>query len=186
MTPTSSLEDRVARIEAQLAIQQLPIRYALAVDGRDLDAWVSLFIPDVDCGRWGRGRDALRGFIEPLVRQFYRSIHQIVGHRIELTGDDTATGAVYCRAEHEDRGKWVVMAICYFDEYQRVDGEWFFKRRRERHWYSTDVLERPHAPTFQHWENHESDHPTLPHAFPAWSQFWSADPAEVEALTAAP
>ena len=42
---------RLARVEAYQAIQQLPIRYALAVDGRDIDAWVGLFVPDVDMDR---------------------------------------------------------------------------------------------------------------------------------------
>ncbi len=87
----ADLQARVARIEAYQAIQQLPIRYALAVDGRDLDTWVGLFVPDVNMGRGGQGRQVLREYIEPQLRWFYRSIHQIVGHRIELIDDDTAT-----------------------------------------------------------------------------------------------
>ena len=42
------LAGRIERIEAYLAIQQLAIRYAMAVDARDLDAWVGCFRPDVD------------------------------------------------------------------------------------------------------------------------------------------
>ena len=56
----TGLERRLAKIEAGLAIQQLPARYALAVDTRNLDALVSLFVPDVDCGSRGKGRAALR------------------------------------------------------------------------------------------------------------------------------
>src|SRR5437588_10000789 len=91
-------QERLERIESQLAIQQLPIRYALAVDSRDVDTWVNLFVPDVDMGRRGRGRDVLRRYIEPQLHQFYRSMHQICGHRVELVDRDTARGAVYCRA----------------------------------------------------------------------------------------
>ena len=40
------LAERVERIEAHLAIQQLAIRYAMAVDARDIDAWVACFRPD--------------------------------------------------------------------------------------------------------------------------------------------
>ena len=97
------------RIEAHLAIQQLAIRYAMAVDARDMEAWVRCFRPDVDMGRHGTGRDALRRYIDPMVRRFYRSVHQICGHRIELTTKDTATGAVYCRAEHEAGQEWIVI-----------------------------------------------------------------------------
>ena len=78
-----ALAERVERIEAHLAIQQLAIRYAMAVDARDLDAWVGCFRPDVDMGRHGAGREALRRYIDPMVRRFYRSVHQICGHRIE-------------------------------------------------------------------------------------------------------
>jgi len=178
---------RIDRIESQLEIEQLPIRYALAVDGRDLDAWVGLFVGDVNCGRHGRGRAVLRGLIEPQVRTFYRSIHQICGHAIDFIDDNHATGKVYCRAEHEARGKWVVMAICYFDEYVRQDGRWYFARRKERHWYSSDVLERPGQPVFQNWNAWPDAQPELPHAFPTWKDFWEAGDESLPAqLSSAP
>lgn len=182
----ADLAARIDRIESQLAIQQLPIRYALAIDARDIDAWLALFIADVDCGAAGKGREALRTTIEPGVRTFYRSIHQICGHAIDFVDADHATGRVYCRAEHEDRGGWYVMAICYFDEYARRDGEWFFTRRRERHWYAADLLERPTAP-FRGWPGHDRNAPRLPAAFPSWSRFWAQVPdAEIATLTAMP
>ena len=166
-----STSDRIDRIESRLAIGQLPIRYAMAVDGRDVDTWLGLFVPDVQIGRDRFGRDALREWIEPALRTFGRSVHQIVGHRIELVDSDHATGAVYCRAEHEVGDRWIVMAICYFDDYQRVDGEWLFRRRRERHWYAADVAEHPQAVDFQGWDN--AGPPALPGAFPTWDAFWS-------------
>jgi hypothetical protein len=166
------LEMRLERVEAQLAIQQLAARYAVAVDARDLEDWVQLFIPDVDCGKYGRGRDALKKFIEPAVRTFYRSIHQICGHVIDLIDNEHAKGTVYCRAEHEAGDQWVVMAICYFDTYERRDGRWFFARRSEKHWYSTDVLERPGQPRFQNWQAWHDRQPALPHHFPTWRGFW--------------
>jgi SnoaL-like domain len=183
----SDLEKRLERIEAQLAIQQLPVRYAVAVDSRDLDAWVNLFIPDVDCGSYGRGREALKRFIEPAVRTFYRSIHQICGHVIELIDSDHAKGTVYCRAEHEAGGKWVVMAICYFDTYERRDSCWYFARRSEKHWYSSDVLERPGEPQLQNWDAWADRKPALPQHFPAWKTFWEGTPkSELDALTRHP
>jgi len=178
-----SLDDmtaRIERIESHLAIQQLPMRYAVAVDARDIDTWVGLFVDDVDCGSYGRGREALKRFIEPSVRTFYRSIHQICGHSFELTDAGNATGKVYCRAEHEAGGKWIVMAICYFDTYTRRGGQWYFLKRSEKHWYSTDILERPTGPNFQRWAEWSDRKPKLPHAFPTWNAFWA--PTDSEAL----
>jgi len=187
----AALLTRIDRIEAQLAIQQLAPRYAVAVDGRDLDALAALFVPGVDCGRWGRGRDALKAFYDPTLRQFYRSQHQIVGHVIDLDPQhpDRATGKVYCRAEHEDGDKWVVMTICYFDVYERHGGQWLFKSRDERHWYSCDVLERPGEPQFQNWDRFAAARyqPRLPHSFPHWEDYWSRSPGdEIAALTRRP
>ena len=52
------------------------------------------------------------------------------------------------------------MAICYFDDYRRVDGEWLFSRRRERHWYAVDVTERPQAVDFESWEGAGTPEPS--------------------------
>lgn len=189
MTEASLLE-RLERVEAQLAIGQLPIRYALAVDGRDLTALVALFTDDVDCGRWGRGRPALSAYFDKVLRQFYRSQHQICGQAIGLIDADRASGRTYCRAEHEDNGRWVAMGICYFDEYVRRDGQWYFERRDERHWYSSDVLERPGSPRLQNWPGKfDTDRyqPRLPHSFPTWHAFWARSrPDEVARLTQHP
>jgi hypothetical protein len=173
MSTGEDVDARIERIEAHLEIQQLPIRYALAVDGRDVDAWVNLFVPDVDMGRRGRGREVLKAYIEPQIRQFYRSVHLICGHRIELVDSETGRGAVYCRAEHEVGDRWIVMAICYFDDYRRVNGQWFFERRQERHWYAADLNEAPQAARFDSWGTSPTP-PGLPHDFPSWASFWAA------------
>ena len=175
----SDVAERLERVEAQLAIQQLPARYAVAVDSRNLDELVELFAVDVDCGRWGTGREALkRYYASPKVLAgFYRSVHLICGQTIERVDADHATGTVYCRAGHEDRGHWVEMAICYFDRYVRSGGRWCFERRDEKHWYSTDWQERPHGPDFQNWPGKYDGPkfaPQLPHAWPSWAHYWTS------------
>ena len=183
----AGLARRLERVEAQLAIQQLAARYALAVDSRDLETWVKLFVPDVDCGSHGKGREALRNFIDPAVRTFYRSHHQLCGHVIDLLDADHATGTVYCRAEHEAGEKWIVMAICYFDTYERRQGQWYFVKRAEKHWYSSDILERPGEPVLQNWQAWKERKPTLPQQFPTWKRFWEhTAPAELQKLTSQP
>lgn len=166
-----SILERLERVEAQLAIGQLPIRYALAVDARDVDGWLALFVPDVQVGRDRFGREALREYIEPRLRLFYRSMHQVCGHHIELEDPDHARGRVYCRAEQEFGDRWIILAVCYFDSYRRVDGDWLFARRKERLWYTADVTERPQTVGFHGWP--EGSGPAdLPHAFESWASFW--------------
>ncbi|MGV0793266.1 nuclear transport factor 2 family protein [Mycolicibacterium sp. XJ1819] len=165
-----SLEARLRYVEDMLAIGQLPIRYALAVDDRDVDGWVGLFVPDVRVGD-AVGRDALREQITPLLRQFYRSIHQIVGHRVDIVDEHHATGSVYCRAEHEVGDRWVVMAIRYDDEYRKVDDEWLFHRRKEKHWYAADLTESPQQVGFEGWEL--AGRPNLPRSA-SWNAFWDS------------
>jgi hypothetical protein len=179
------LAARLDRIESSLAIQQLPIRYALAVDSRDIDAWIGLFRADVNCGRFGLGREALRRSIVPQLQQVYRTIHHICGHEHHFLDADHAEGHVYCNAGHEIDGKWVVMAICYFDEYVRQDGGWFFTRRRERHWFTVDAAQGPRPP-FEAWPGMGGP-PTLPGLFPSWARFWAEAPeGRVAALTIDP
>lgn len=175
MTNSDDLAARVQRLEDTLEIQQLPIRYAIAIDERDVNTWVSLFTPDVRVGPEAVGRDALRDWISPRLRLFYRSMHQIVGHRVELVDYEHAVGNVYCHAEHEVGDRWIVMAIRYDDSYRKIDGHWYFERRKENQWYVADLNEYPQAVGFNSWHGAPVGR-SLPRPTSTWAAFWGGHP----------
>jgi ketosteroid isomerase-like protein len=185
-TRDSSLATRLDRIESSQAIAQLPSRYAMALDARDLDALVALFVEDVEAGAGARGRRALRSWFDGVLRRFYRSIHLIGGHQFDFVDADHATGSVYCRAEHEDGDGWFVITMRYDDTYERRDGRWFFVRRREYPWYSVDVTARP-GPDFMRWPIDVPLRAAMPQRMPSWRAFWDAgDPSLPARLSALP
>ena len=97
-----SLEERIDRLESLDAIRQLPAKYALALDMRDMDALVSLFLEDVRVGKDASGRLALRGYMDRTLRSpFTGTSHHIGGHIIEFDDADHAHGIVYSKNEHE-------------------------------------------------------------------------------------
>jgi hypothetical protein len=171
---------RLDHIESTQAIQMLPSRYALAVDSRDVESLVGLFVEDVDAGKWGKGRAALREFYLKVLTAFYRSQHQIVGHVFDFIDPDHATGTVYCRAEHEEGDNWVVMIMTYFDAYERHGGRWFFRRRTPAYFYACNIDDRPRAP-FVNWSGRDLNpkHFQGSHAFKTWQPFWQTHGAEV-------
>jgi hypothetical protein len=182
-----SLEERIESLEARDAIRDLSVRYSMSIDTRNIEELVELFVDDVDCGRWGSGRDALAAFFNNVLGSFYRTIHYPMGQIVTFIDRSHATGWAYSRAEHEDGGMWIIMAICYQDTYEKRNGEWLFVRRRENHWYSADAEERPQGPDFQRWPGNDTHKPRLPHLFPTWSEFWQhRDKDLLERLTAEP
>jgi hypothetical protein len=184
--PDSTLTDRLDRIESSLAISQLPARYAMALDARDLDALVALFVDDVEAGAHGIGRDALKHWYDVVLRRFYRSIHLVCGHQFDFVDSDNATGSVYCRAEHEDGDGWYVITMRYDDVYERRRGQWHFRKRREHPWYSVDVTERP-GPEFIRWPEDVPLRAAMPHRMPTWKTFWAdGDPDVPERLSRRP
>lgn len=178
---------RFARIEGSIAIQQLPSRYAMAVDTRNMDAVADLFVEDIDLGPSGTGREALKRYFTAATSAFYRSVHQIVGHNFDFEDDDHATGRVYCRAEHERGETWIVAVMCYFDRYERRGDRWYFGAKREfDFFYCADLLERPQQANFRHWvvPGMKLDPPMMHPRFPSWESFWSdRGPETVAGLT---
>jgi ketosteroid isomerase-like protein len=158
-------------------IRQLAYRYAEAVDSRDLPALVELFVDDVRVGRDRYGRDALAEWFDGVLRTFGVSIHFVGNHRITLEDQTHASGVVYCRAEHEVGDAWVVMMIQYWDTYERRDGAWLFRRRREKVWYGTDHRHTPAGELKDRWPGRAPAEAALPGAWPSWNQFWRR-PAE--------
>lgn len=183
----ASLLARVERLESLHEIGQLADRYAQAADARDLDGILHMFVADVDCGRFGTGREALRASYEIVHRRFYRTIHQVVGHTIELVDPDHATGRVVMRAEHEVGERWIVVLMCLFDTYERRGGRWYFVRRKPETWYAADIDERPQGPdwTARGW-GEDGRRPRLPHLFSTWDAFWKGHDDVVGQLTRHP
>ncbi len=183
---SSEISSRLVRLESLHELGQLPSRYAMALDARDLDSLVALFVDDVHGGTHGRGREALKAWYDVVLRRFYRSIHLVCGQQVDLIDEEHATGSTYCRAEHEDRDGWYVIAMRYEDEFERRDGVWGFVRRREYPWYSVDITERP-GPEFVRWPEGRQLRAAMPQRLPTWRAFWDAgDPMVPQRLSANP
>jgi len=179
----ADLMQRIERLEDTHHIQQLAMRYALAIDERNIDEVVRLFVPDVWVGGGRSGRDALHDIITPQLRLFYRSVHLICGQQITFHEDGRATGTVYCRAEHEVGDRWIVIPVRYDDEYRKVDGEWLFGRRTDSHLYEADALSRPQQVDFHGWPE-APPRQQIPGDAASWAAFWAG--VDTSTVTAAP
>ena len=175
----SSLEARIDRLESLDAIRQLPAKYALCLDMRDMDMMVTLFEPDVRVGREQSGRAALRAYMDGTLRApFTGTSHHIGGHIIEFDDADHAHGVVYSKNEHEtpvDGGQdeWVIMQMMYVDDYVRVDGQWFFARRLPLYWYATDLNKPPVGEKKMRWPGTEAVEGNFHKLFPSYAEYWA-------------
>ena len=173
MTMTS-LEARIDRLESLDAIRQLPAKYALALDMRDMDAMVSLFPADVRVGKDASGRQALRAYMDRTLRSpFTGTSHHIGGHVIEFDDPDHAHGVVYSKNEHETGDEWVIMQMMYVDDYILQDGRWFFARRLPLYWYATDLNKPPIGDNKMRWPGTEWVEGNFHKLFPSYAEFWA-------------
>ena len=170
--------DAVEELVARGAIQQLAFRYALTVDGKDLDGLAALFVEDVNNGKYGPGREGVKTFYDERLRNFHCSMHLVSNHVIDFDDDDHAHGVVYCRAQHHvlDPEFWFDHALAYWDTYERVDGNWLFRRRRLASWYRQEFGHQDHGTERVASESTSSGStrgPQMPDAFPTFDAFWS-------------
>ena len=173
MTDTELLA-RIDRLESLEQIRQLPARYALSLDMRDMDSMVGLFPADVRVGKDKSGREALRAYLDETMRvQFDGTSHHVGGHVIEFEDADNARGVVYSKNEHETGAEWVIMQMMYIDDYVRQDGRWYFKRRLPLYWYATDLNKPPIGSRKMRWPGREPYEGGFHKYFPSWDAYWS-------------
>jgi len=169
-----ALEELVARDR----IRALAQRYALAVDGKDLDGLAALFVEDVDNGRYGPGREGVKTFYDHALRQFHCSMHLVANHVIDFDDDEHAHGVVYCRAQHHvlEPEHWFDQALAYWDTYERVGTGWLFRRRRLKSWYRQEFGHPEHG-TERLVTAPGAEGPMrgaqMPEAFSTFEAFWS-------------
>lgn len=174
MTVPTTIEARIDRLKSLDAIRQLPAKYALALDMRDMDAMVSLFPSDVRVGKDTTGRLALRAYMDRTLRSpFTGTSHHIGGHVIEFDDPDHAHGVVYSKNEHETGEEWVIMQMMYVDDYVRQDGRWFFARRLPLYWYATDLNKPPIGDNKMRWPGTEWAEGNFHKLFPSYAEFWA-------------
>jgi len=169
---------RIERLESLDEIRQLPAKYSLALDMRDLDALVNLFPADVRVGKGMQGRAHFKRWMDETLRvQFTGTSHHIGNHIIEFNDPDHALGVVYSKNEHEtaraDGGiDWVIMQMIYWDQYQRIDGRWYFQRRLPCYWYATDLNKPPVGEHKMRWPDRDNYDGAFHELWPSWQEFW--------------
>ncbi|KKX63425.1 nuclear transport factor 2 family protein [Pseudomonas putida] len=174
---TNALLERIDRLESLDSIRQLAGKYALALDMRDMDAMANCFAPDVRVGRDKSGRAHLKAWLDETMRkQFHGTAHHLGQHIIEFSDADHATGVVYSKNEHETGPEWVIMQMLYWDDYERIDGRWCFRRRLPCYWYATDLNKPPIGGLKMRWPGREPYAGSFHELFPSWDAFWAQRP----------
>ncbi len=166
------LPPSLVRAVARDELRDLVARYAVAVDARDLDALVDLFVDDVQVGRDEQGHDALRRAFESSLAEVGVTCLLVGTHVIDLDGDDAAHGLVYCHGEVQVGDTWVRQRILYRDTYARRDGRWRFVRRRHELWYGAEVVPNPLDQAPADWPARQVGRGTVPGSWPSWDDFW--------------
>ncbi|MCB2060062.1 MAG: nuclear transport factor 2 family protein, partial [Novosphingobium sp.] len=174
-----TLEGRIDRLESLDQIRQLPAKYALCLDMRDIDMMVTLFAEDVRVGGEQTGRKALRAYMDTTLRSpFTGTSHHIGGHIIDFDDPDHARGIVYSKNEHETpvpggEDEWVIMQMMYADDYVRQDGRWYFARRLPLYWYATDLNKPPVGENKMRWPGSEWTEGSFHKLFPSFEEYWA-------------
>src|SRR5437763_10438164 len=119
----------LAQLLAYEQIRQLANRYALAVNMRDLDALVELFVDDVRVAGGRSGRAALRETFLLHMDAAEVDVLEVTTHVIDLLSTDRAQGTVYSRCEMGRRETWARQSIAYEDRYARRGESWYFVSR---------------------------------------------------------
>lgn len=145
-----TVEQRLQRVEDELAIHRIIVDYAATLDGRDYAAYAALFAPD---GEWSgggsgathKGRAAIEKMLSmlgPAGAENNANYHLVSNPRIDLDGDRaTATSRYLFVMRGKDGQPTPALAGTYADEFVRIDGEWKIQRR-----VASDIM-----PTREEW-----------------------------------
>ncbi len=131
----TSMEDRIARVEGELAIRNLVAHYAVIMDDRDVDNIGRLFTKNARV--WSgdgvmntRGRDELVEFYKGRFAVLGATLHNVHGVVVMFESDTRARGIVSAGAEVWRNGVQQLAALRYEDIYEYEDGAWRIADRK--------------------------------------------------------
>lgn len=148
---TLTVEQRLARVEDELAIRRIITAYSNTQDAHDYEGYVALFASN---GEWVSGRSVYRGpdAIRQMLIGFYgpqtpgyvngESFHISFNADVRLDGDRATATSRHVLFMRGDNGQPVPMLSGrYDDEFVRENGEWKILRR----------VDTPVMPTADEW-----------------------------------
>jgi hypothetical protein len=133
-------EQRIRRIEDRLEIQDLAVRYCIAIDDSDYADLLAMFAEKARLGEIA-GRQEVVDELRAIRSTYGRTIHTSRGHTVRFVDDDHATGIVLSHAELDIAGQTFHAAIRYYDDYEREEGVWRFGSRTPKFAYAVPVSE---------------------------------------------
>ena len=167
-----SERDEVAMLLARDEIRQLPLRYAAAIESRDIDAMADLFSPHARFGEHGDGPNGLRQLMTRSLDGSVFAVILVANHIIEFEGSERASGQVWAHCyAHTQADGFVEQLIKYEDRYERHDGRWLFLHRKHRLWYGVGHPESPLRQPAANWPERQvgvGDIPLADHVFRHW------------------
>lgn len=172
---TDTIEARLARIEADLAIRQLVARYAFDIDDRNLDAVEALFTEDAivrsgDGVMMAAGRDALIAQYRGRFKALGAGMHFMHDHDIRLLSETTATGRVSGHAELWRNNQMMIVGLRYNDRYRKESDGWKFAEREILYLYYVPLADYPGilGKTDRNLAYGKATPADFPEALPSW------------------
>ncbi|PLV54859.1 polyketide cyclase [Mycobacterium tuberculosis variant microti OV254] len=159
-------------------MRQLPYRYAAAIEARDVDAMVDLFVPHARFGSRGEGREVLRGMMSASVDASVFAVILVANHLVELDTEHRAHGQVWaqCFAQTHADG-FVEQLIKYEDRYELYGGRWLFLHRRHRLFYGVSRRTSPLTQQAAYWPRNQTGVGDLPLTDPVFATWWHRNAA---------
>ena len=175
-----SIEERLQRLEARFAINDLVAAYCAAIDGRDLDSFVDCFTADAvlrheDGVMRLEGRETIREYYEARFPTYGVTFHYPHAQTVVLDGPDAAHGVVTAHAEMALEGEAWLAAFRYSDTYRREQGRWRFAERVLACWYYmrlSDLADGLASPLRKHYRGRQlaAELPERLASFRAWRE----------------
>ena len=145
-----SVEQRLRRVEDELAIQRVLVEYAARQDARDYPGYAALFAKN---GEWVNGKNAYKGreAILKMLTDLYGappagyvnndSYHISTNFQIDVNGDRATVRSRHLLVLRGPKGEPTPsLAGRYEDEFIREDGQW-------------KILRRVDTPVMYAWQN---------------------------------
>jgi hypothetical protein len=123
------MANRIRAIEDRLAIEDLAVRYCVAIDDGDYDGLREMYTEKATMGETV-GRHEVVDLLRTIRADYGRTIHVPEAHTVSFADADHATGLVLSHAELDIQHRTVHTFIRYYDDYERGDdGQWRFANR---------------------------------------------------------